>query len=301
MADPLEQKLKKSFKEFDFEKVSEILSKMSDERVAILKSKRKWKNIERAINNPNNRGPDFLIAGTQKGGTSSLDYCLRQHPNICMSFLAKELHFFDQEKLASLEIYHKCFSPDTQTRIIGETTPTYMYFPEVPLRIFNYNPQMKLIVLLRDPIKRLESQWNMVQQVRVEDNKTKLEYRFQSLWQEYLDDINNKMSSKPGFIHRSMYFEQVKRLLDIFPKQQLLFLTSESFRKNPKVVLAQICNFLGVDNFNFDIQEKHVRRYTDVLPKDSHNELSNIFEKDVNRLKQIIDIDTSDWFVKILA
>src|SRR6266705_6230433 len=98
---------------------------------------------------------DFVIGGTQKGGTSALDSFLRQHPEICMPKTKKELHYFDREqnfeKRPNYEKYHAQFKPAPRHRMTGEATPIYMYWNAAPHRIWTYNPQMKWILALRNP------------------------------------------------------------------------------------------------------------------------------------------------------
>src|SRR5438270_7515149 len=107
---------------------------------------------------------DFVIGGTQKGGTSALASFLRQHPQICMPE-KKELHFFDDEenfrRRPSYRAYHAHFQPRQDQRRCGEATPIYMYWDPAPVRIWEYNPEMKWIVILRDPAERAFSAWRM--------------------------------------------------------------------------------------------------------------------------------------------
>ena|SRR5450755_1220153 len=106
----------------------------------------------------------FLIAGTQKGGTTALASYLQEHPAICMSTV-KEVHFFDTEEFfASGDVdytrYHARFNPTARKRLLGEATPIYMYWEAAAHRIQRYNPTMKLILLLRNPVTRAYSHWN---------------------------------------------------------------------------------------------------------------------------------------------
>src|SRR5256886_13492270 len=105
---------------------------------------------------------DFVIGGTQKGGTSALDSFLRQHPQICMPETKKELHFFDREEDdRDYKKYHANFKPNPQQRVTGEASPIYMYWETAPYRIWKYNPKMKWILALRNPVERAFSAWNM--------------------------------------------------------------------------------------------------------------------------------------------
>lgn len=120
--------------------------------------------------NPNNnsgkqnRCINFLVAGTQKGGTTALDCYLRLHQDILMA-TDKEVHFFDNEdefqNVVDYEKYHQHFGPFVEGKVIGESTPIYMYWYDAPRRIWEYNPKMKFVLVLRNPIERAFSHWNM--------------------------------------------------------------------------------------------------------------------------------------------
>src|SRR2546429_7073426 len=108
---------------------------------------------------------DFLVAGAQKSGTTALNYYLRRHPYIALP-IKKELHFFDNDELfaggnVSYEPLHEMFQPARPGGIAGENTPIYLYWRPALPRIRDYNPAMKFIVILRNPIERAFSQWNM--------------------------------------------------------------------------------------------------------------------------------------------
>ena len=98
---------------------------------------------------------DFIIIGTQKGGTSALDHYLRQHPEIGMG-KKKEIHFFDDEKIFSktdinYNKYHDYFDFSIEKKVYGEATPIYIYWDQSCKRIWKYNKDIKLIAILRNP------------------------------------------------------------------------------------------------------------------------------------------------------
>src|SRR6266481_6208185 len=108
---------------------------------------------------------DFLVAGAQKSGTTALNYYLKRHPRIALP-VKKELHFFDNDELfaggnVSYEPLYEMFRPARPGSIAGENTPIYLYWRPALPRIRDYNPAMKFIVILRNPIERAFSQWNM--------------------------------------------------------------------------------------------------------------------------------------------
>jgi len=106
----------------------------------------------------------FLVVGTQKGGTSALDNHLRQHKSLQLA-KRKEVHFFDKEVNfkgeADYKAYHSSFNFSRNKKIYGECTPSYMYWNNSIKRIHQYNPNIKIIAILRNPIYRAFSHWNM--------------------------------------------------------------------------------------------------------------------------------------------
>src|SRR5438105_15608557 len=110
----------------------------------------------------------FVIAGAQKSGTTALNYYLKRHPQIALP-VKKELHFFDRDELfagapVSYEPLHRMFRPTRPGTIAGENTPIYLYWRPALERIREYNAAIKLIAILRNPIERAFSQWNMQRQ-----------------------------------------------------------------------------------------------------------------------------------------
>ena len=110
-----------------------------------------------------------FIVGAPKTGTTSLYYYLNQHTNVCMSsikepnfFSAKEVNslFYKSQIVDDINEYHKLFSQNKK-QIIGEASVSYLFFDEVPNRIYKYNPKAKIIILLRNPIERALSHYLM--------------------------------------------------------------------------------------------------------------------------------------------
>lgn len=243
---------------------------------------------------------DFLICGTQKGGTTALDAYLREHPQICMAN-KKEVHFFDDENNFTTQnpdysLYHAYFSPNSVHSISGEATPIYMYWRNTPERIWQYNPDMKLIVLLRNPIERAYSHWNM-------ERSRKAEHY--SFWDAIRAEPARCREALPyqhmvyTYIDRGFYLEQLKRLWHYFPEKNVLVLKSEHLRNQPQDALKEIFGFLGVRNLG-DITPKE-RRSTPYSSKMGNREreyLQSIFEREIRELERALGWDCSNWLAK---
>ncbi len=113
---------------------------------------------------------DFVVAGAQKCGTRALGHFLSQNLEIGLSLENRiEPHFFDwilkkvvpDNATKIYNYYHGMFSPRALSLVTGDITPNYLYCTEALARIRAYNPAMKVIVLLRNPIDRAYSQWVM--------------------------------------------------------------------------------------------------------------------------------------------
>lgn len=243
------------------------------------------------------RQVDFLIAGTQKGGTTALDLYLRAHPELCMAS-RKEVHFFDRDELfngdtVDYSVYHSCFSPTAAQRWLGEATPIYLYWHSAPRRIWEYNPRMKIIVILRNPIERAYSHWNM-ERGRARDSL--------SFWEAIQRERDRCREALPGqhrvysYVDRGFYTEQLRRLWCYFPSEQTLILRHEALRETPQLVLDQICDFLGVACLSVATTiNAHSRPYVTTMAEREMAYLRWIFEYDIRALERMLGWDCSAW------
>jgi hypothetical protein len=240
----------------------------------------------------------FLVAGTQKGGTTALDFYLRQHPQLCMAS-RKEVHFFDNDDIYAGNVkpdysyYHQFFRPTPYHVFLGETTPSYMYWQPVPQRIQHYNPDMKWIFILRNPIDRAYSHWNMARYLGKESRPF-----LQAIEQEIMH-LQGKSTSQlkvHAYVNRGFYWQQLSRIWNLFPREQTLILRNEELRVAPQSTLSKVWFFLGVSELNnIQAMRRHTRPYTSSMEGQAWDVLKNIYEKDVNRLEAELKWNCSDW------
>ena len=240
---------------------------------------------------------DFVIGGAQKGGTSALDSFLRQHPEICMPTTRKELHFFDrEEENRDYKKYHANFKLKPQHRVIGEASPIYMYWETAPYRIWNYNPQMKWILALRNPVERAFSAWNM----ETKRGKEKLSFaeaieREEARCREALP-LQHRVYS---YVDRGFYAHQVRRLFNIFGRDNVLVLFSEELRNEHQKTLRSVFDFLGVDS-SFVPPEASVfeQEYAGKIDNQLRSRLIDIFRFDIKELEKLLGRDLAAWYEK---
>jgi hypothetical protein len=188
----------------------------------------------------------FIVAGVQKGGTTALFDYLGEEQGLALS-REKEVHFFDDEAIdwarPDYGAYHTSFPPSDE-RLRGEATPIYLYWPQSLERIAAYNPAMKLIVMLRDPVERAWSHWKMEYARGAETQPFAWCVREgrQRLFETEPWGFHREFS----YVERGFYGEQIERLFGLFPREQALVLKAEDLRADPGPVLARVRGFLGL-------------------------------------------------------
>jgi hypothetical protein len=237
---------------------------------------------------------NFLIAGVQKGGTTALFDYLGDYPDIALS-REKELHFFDDEArdwdAPNYAGYHARFD-DPDGRPCGEATPIYSYWPKSLERIAAYNPAMRLILVLRDPVARAWSHWRMEYARGAETHPFAWCVRQgrQRLFQAEPWGHHREFS----YVERGFYGEQVERLFGLFPRSQVLVLKSEDLRADPGPSLAQVRAVLGLPPAPAPAaREAHVGRemdYPSELTAEDLGFLRGVYATDAERLAELTGI-----------
>ena len=202
--------------------------------------------------------PHFIGLGTQKGGTTSLYWYLRQHAQVHLPE-PKELHYFSLHGDRGDRWYGQCFRHARPGQVRGEITPYYLFHPHAAERIHALLPQARLIVLLRDPVERTLSQYfharrlgfenlSLAEALAREDDR--LEGRSTALGTPGAVDTNHQRHS---YLSRSRYEEQLPRYQQLFDPEQLLIMRSEDLRDQPEQSLERVTRFLGLPSLQ-DIQ-----------------------------------------------
>ncbi|WP_209125685.1 sulfotransferase domain-containing protein [Alkalihalobacillus sp. BA299] len=191
------------------------------------------------------RMPDFLIIGAQKCGTTSFYNHLIEHPNIEPG-KNKEIHFFDNNYNKGLDWYISQFPSLSSTEkyiLTGEATPKYIFHPLVPKRVFSVMPQVKLIALLRNPIDRAYSQYQMALRRRQRLQLGNRSFSFEEVIEKELKQ------AEFSYLKRGVYVNQIERWLKFFPRMQLKVVKSEDLFSNPSKVYKEVISFLGLPSY----------------------------------------------------
>ncbi len=187
----------------------------------------------------NNRGiprsPTFLVVGAQKSATTWLYECLREHPDVYVP-KTKEIHFFCGENDCPKSTashgedwYRSQFSTQDCYKAAGELSIDYMFYEDVAEKVSTFNPQMKIIFLLRDPIDRAYSAYWMEKRYKADH-----------------PDFTTFVHQESPYVARGFYYRQIMRYLGVFPRENIAIYLYDDLLKDPRQFTADVFDFLGV-------------------------------------------------------
>lgn len=256
--------------------------------------------------------PDFIIIGTQRGGTTSLYSYLASHPAIGPAS-TKEVHFFDIKFPKGMTWYRahfpsvleKYYAERVQGHpfITGESSPYYLFHPHVPKRVVKSVPHAKLIVLLRNPVDRAYSQYShevdggretlstFEEAIDHEEERVKNE-REKLFRDEYYVSEHHRHHS---YLAKGIYVDQLLNWMNYFPREQFLILRSEDFYANPAEKLRQTLDFLNVPQTTLTSTEQEFKQYNNKtftkMNPDTRKRLVAYFKPHNERLYDFLGVD----------
>lgn len=222
--------------------------------------------------------PNFFIVGAAKCGTTALYHFLSQHPDVHLSPIKEPNHFSTdirledlrpetRKRLQLLEVekyvegdmhvpMHRAFITDRERYLrlfrfakgqqaIGEASASYLFSKTAAAEIKKFNPAARIIILLRDPVDRAFSHYQMDQRMAITTGS------FEEALEEDAKRPVKNWGSASLYLELGFYTEQVRRYVDQFPRNQILFLLSDELRGEPQATLNKVCDFLGVSPFPF--------------------------------------------------
>ncbi len=230
--------------------------------------------------------PNFIIIGAGRAGTTSLYNYLIQHPSIFPASTKNneniaDLHFFEH-MISDKTSWYKSHFPTIFTKkffesktkkkfLTGEYTSTYMYNDNVPKRIFELIPNVKLIVILRNPVEKVYSTYS--QQFAFHEYTTSFEKTIKSEFKriELLKKYPELNAKDPDFanhvmhnlVRHGIYFDYLKYWFEIFPKKQFFIVDSEKLKNTTQETLDQVFKFLDLQPFQIpNLSKINVGQYS---------------------------------------
>lgn len=168
-----------------------------------------------------------------------------------------------------------------------------MYWTEAPKRIWQYNPEMKIIIILRNPVERAFSHWNMER----DRNRDKLIF-----WDAIQQERERCRETLPfqhrvfSYVDRGFYSQQLRSIRHYFSEKQTLILKNEDLRYNPINTLRRVTDFLEIDAFHhIEVTSVHHRPYITYMTSKEKDYLICIYMDEIKILEKMLCWDCSDW------
>jgi hypothetical protein len=221
--------------------------------------------------------PDYLILGAQRAGTTSLHRYLIQHPAVGCLLHTKGVHYFDTAYDRSLSWYRSHFPTRAYRSWLrrrhglelrtGEASPYYLFHPAVPHRVARDLPEVRLIVLLRDPVQRAFSHYQHevargFEQLPFEQAIDREPERLVGETERLLADPAYCSFSHQhhSYLARGRYLEQLQAWRSLFPPERLLVLSSEELWTDPTTAFKRVLEFLELPAWSppsFEVHNAH--------------------------------------------
>jgi hypothetical protein len=246
--------------------------------------------------------PKFLILGAQKSGTTSLIHLLAQHRDILPPVTHQEVHYFDLQYDRGHSWYRSNFPLYRSGRITGEKSPYYLYHPLVPERVAKYDENIRLIIMLRDPVTRAYSHYEMMKRRGFESRpfRAAIDEEAERVELEHIrlarGDIEcSLIHQRYSYLARGRYIEQLDRWMQYFPREQFYIETAERFARETEKVCSEIFCFLDLPPANItQIKRYNAHRY-DSMPEEDQKYLADYFRRFNMKLADSYGVDISAW------
>ena len=247
--------------------------------------------------------PTFLVIGAQRSGTTSLNDYLDAHPSVLCAAV-KEVQYFHRYYEKGERWYRARFPLVSSGAVVrrrtgvappvGETSPDYLFDPRAPGRVYAFDPEMKLIAVLRDPVERAYSHWRMERRrgrepLSFEDALDREEAELEQELELLLEtpgyrDVPFRMS----YAARGRYAEQLERWLAHFPREQVLVLESENVTAHPEEAASRIAHFLGVPEWQAERYPLRGAQGEEAMPPETRERLATTFVEPNRALESML-------------
>lgn len=239
----------------------------------------------------------FIVMGAQRSGHASVHHALTQHPQL--KLIAQEDHgFFAKDELFSKgnpapSAYEQLCPKVYTDQICGEVSNSYLHHPAAIARINRYNPNIKLIIVLRNPAERAYSQWQDTVSRGSENRSLTASINHEIVTSDM--SSQHQSTHETGYLNNSRYSTQIDYLRQYFNPHQLLFIKSEDLRDDTEVMLYQIFQFLNVPYLEVDTSAQNLGNYQHSLSAISYNKIINEVRADIHDTEQLLGWDCGDW------
>lgn len=242
--------------------------------------------------------PNLFIVGQPKSGTTALHQFLGQHPEIYMSSI-KEPHYFCSDFHIESDRYYgtkrffdfrseaeylQLFAKANSVKVLGESSTNYLYSQVAAANISEFNPQAKIIIVLREPASFLYSLHSHYAKF-TEENEQDFQGALSLETARKQGEFPSPRVTSPSYLYysdRVNYYQQIKRYYDCFPQSQIKIILFEDFRAQNEVIYREILEFLEVES-NFSPQYESINTNKEVRFKTINNLVNHPILKNISK------------------
>lgn len=254
--------------------------------------------------------PDFAIVGAKRGGTTSLYNYLLEHPSVAPLFPGRQrikgVRYFDSEFIRGRRWYRSHFPielggrylarPQVPHPIAGEASPYYLFHPLAAQRLAQEIPDIRIIILLRDPVERAYSHYK--ERVRHDAEPLSFEDALEAE-ADRLRGETERLSKDPSYrskehedhsyVAQGRYLDMLPRWFELFPRAQFHIVASEDFYADPGRVVGEIWSFLGLPPGSLSSRKRHNYVPAADLPPQTRRRLQAAFAEHNRALEQLLE------------
>ncbi|MDF1672841.1 MAG: sulfotransferase domain-containing protein [Vicingaceae bacterium] len=247
--------------------------------------------------------PSFFIIGVQKGGTTSLSKYLEQHTEVIPA-QRKDVFYFNNDSHYqkginwykahfALKAYKKIYDLKNNTNAITyDSTPNYFDIPEAAQRIHSFNPNAKLILLLRNPIDRAWSNYQMAKKFGFETLSFEEALKLENDRLNLPNQTHNYIYQRLSYKKRGIYINNIKPWINTFSKENILILNSESLFKDTANTYNKILDFLNLKpTKKIDFKPINQGNYSEKMNPKTREMLVNFYQPFNQELYNLLDVD----------
>jgi alginate O-acetyltransferase complex protein AlgJ len=236
-----------------------------------------------------NKRPNFIIVGTMKGGTTRLYEFINIHPDV-EAAKEKEIHYFSLHYHKGLEWYLEHF-PSKTGKLTGEASTTYFHVADtvlVPNLIKSFNPDVKIILIVRDPIERAVSHYNHFCKLMKFPEVLSLEVNefFNLSFSEAIARTTSLGFYFDQALSFSLYYRNLLNFEAVFGKKNILVLSNKNLRQSPFETMKRVYEFLDIHPVRSDEFKKVKYSWgtnIDVLHEKTFQRLAELFYPDFRK------------------
>lgn len=246
------------------------------------------------------KGPDFVIIGATKCGTTSLYEYMKDHPQV-LPAIWKEIEYYRfPERGREWYLSHFPRIPDGETRFLtGEASTCYIGMREAKPLMFEQHPDVKLMALVRDPVDKAISHCHHDRKLGVETRTVDEALTEELDILEALDspwpDAGDYWKTQRGYVWHGLYAFFIEDWVSMFPKENMLVIPSEDLYGKPAETLARVFKHLGLPNHELAEYKVHLQgSYEKKKDEPVRDRLIRYFAPYTKRLEELIGREL-DW------